>query len=165
MKKLLQITARNLAFAAVMAFTLVFASLSASAQSHQSPVFRADYPGETHTGSTLESWGPTVTIRETEKPMPIAVTWSGSYRATTGFYIGVSLNGGPCVFSGPSSVPAFFPDDFSSTSMTLEWVIMPGDYKLDRGMNTITLCGASSEWGSNGTINLGLNTMVAQLVR
>lgn len=165
MKKLLQITVRNFAFAAVVTFTLVFASLSAFAQTHDKPVFRAEYPGETHTGSALEPWEPTVTIRETERPMPIVVTWSGSYRATTGFYVGVSLNGGPCVFNGPSSVPAFFPDDLSSTSMTLQWVIMPGDYKLNRGMNTVTLCGGSSEWGSNGTITLGLNTMVAHLVR
>ncbi len=149
----------------VVLFTLALASLSAYAQAPHAHVFRAAYPGETHTGYLLTSWEPTVTIQEPEKLAPVVVTWSGSYRATTPFYVGVRVNDGPCVFNGPSQVPAYFPEDLSSTSVTMQWIFLPGDYKLEKGSNTITLCGASSEFGSNGTITLGLNTMTARLAR
>lgn len=147
-----------------MGILMSLAALS-SAQTPDQRIFRASYPGETHTGYLLKTWEPKVTVNEPENLAPIVVTWSGSYRATTGFYVGVRVNDGACVFNGSSSIPAFFPDDYSSTSVTLQWVFMPGDYKLTRGTNVISLCGGSSVWGSNGTIELGLNTMFAQLVK
>lgn len=63
MKQLFQITARKFALAALMAFTLVFPSLSAFAQSHDKPVFRAEYPGETRTGYLTASWEPSLDVR------------------------------------------------------------------------------------------------------
>lgn len=166
MKKFVQFTKSNIVFAAMLALAIAFASVSASAQTVDKPLFRAEYPGETHTGYQFSSWEPKVTINEPlKKLLPIVVTWSGSYRATTPFYVGVQVNDGPCVFNGPSQIAAYFPDDFSSDSVTLQWIFMPGDYKLVNGTNTITLCGASSVWGSDGTITLGQNTMTARLVR
>ena len=165
MKKFIQFTKSSIVIALLMTFAIVFASLSASAQTPEKPIFRSEYPGETHTGYLYSSWEPKVTINEPlKKLLPIVVTWSGSYRATTPFYVGVQINDGPCVFNGPSQIATYFPDDFSSTSVTLQWVFMPGDYKLGNGTNTITLCGASSVWGSDGTITLGQNTMSARLV-
>ena len=166
MKKFLQNCFRSAALVAAVACLIALTSLSAQAQkfnqkSDQS-VYRAVYQGETHTGLCCAAWDPSVTIREQEKVAPIIVTFSADYRATGPVFAGVKLNDGPCVFAGPAFLPTFSADDHTYSSRTFQWVIMPGDYKLARGKNVITVCGGAI-LSATDSIELGFVTLTAHL--
>ncbi len=155
---------------AMLTFLTCLVSVSAFAQTPRNQsaypsVFRATYPGETHRGYCCEAFEASVSIDEPANLSPIVVTWSTSYRSETPFYAGLKLNDGPCVFNGPSGAAAYSPDDYSFTTTTFQWVIMPGDYKLAGGTNVITVCGGSTVFGSDAVLTLGYNTMTAELKR
>jgi hypothetical protein len=159
------ITKRNLMLLALMVCTIVIASVSMAAQ-NPSQVSRTTYQGETHVGRCCQSWDASIKVTEPDKLVPIVVTFSTDYRATAPFYAALRINGGPCVFSGPAYLPTFAPEDGSFDSRTLQWVILPGDYKLVRGTNVITVCGGAVNFeGENDTITLGFNTLSAKLAR
>ncbi len=43
---------------------------------------------------------------------------------------------------------------------------MPGDYKLKKGANVVTVCGGAADpFTETDTINLGFNTLTAELAR
>ena len=75
--------------------------------------------------------------------------------------VGFSLNDGPCTFFGPKSIPAFNPGDSTMATITFQWVIMPGDYKLTPGRNVIRLCGGGVS-SNTDTITLGFGTLTAR---
>ena len=159
MKLLSGNTTRALLFLAVLACIVTFAAASAMAQSN---VQRTVYQGETHTGICCSNWDASVRITEPDKIVPIVVTFSTDYRSNAPFFAALRLNGGPCVFYGPAFIPAFSPADESYASRTFQWVILPGDYKLVRGPNTIQVCGGGTV-GETDTITLGFNTLTAHL--
>lgn len=165
MKNLLKTFVRSAAFVAAVA---LFATTSLSAQAQRfnqktdQSVYRAIYQGETHTGLCCAAWDPTVTIRESEKVVPIIVTFSADYRATGPIFAGVKLNDGPCVFAGPAFMPTFSSDDHTYSSRTFQWVLMPGDYKLARGKNVITVCGGAI-LSATDSVELGFVTLTAHL--
>jgi len=45
----------------------------------------------------------------------------------------------------------------------VQWLIMPGDYRLVKGANEITLCGGAV-YSDTDTLTLGFNTLTAGLV-
>jgi hypothetical protein len=123
---------------------------------------RRSYPGETHKGMCCKDWEASVTINEPEKNVPIIVTFSMDYRADAPFYVGVRVNDGVCVFNGPATIPAYNPDVWSRTTTTFQWVFMPGDYKLEKGLNVIRVCGGGV-YSADDSIELGYYTVSARL--
>jgi len=161
MKGLFRINQRSLVFATVLVCLLAAASIAAPAQTS---VVRVPYQGETHTGLCCSNWDASVTVHEPQKPLPIVVTFSTDYRATAPFFAALRINNGPCTFYGPTYLPTFNPDDFTYSSKTFQWIILPGDYKLARGRNVIQLCGGGTS-SADDSIELGFYTLSAHLQR
>ncbi len=145
-----------------IACALAFITMPVFAGAPDASINRVTYQGETHKGMCCNSWDASVTINEPEHQVPIVVTFSTDYRATGASFVGLRLNGGPCVFYGPSFLPKFTSDDNTYSPASFQWVIMPGDYKLARGKNTLTLCGGAI-FSQNDSVELGFNTMKAEL--
>ena len=163
MKKFLHISTHGVALMALLVCVIAISSVPAVAQQSTASVNRVPYQGETHTGLCCTTWDPSVTINETERIRPIVITWSTDYQATAPFLAALRLNDGPCTFFGPAFLPAFTPDDeLTYSSRTFQWIVMPGDYKLVRGKNVLTVCGGGTNSASD-TITLGFNTLSAQL--
>ena len=147
----------------VAACLMVVGSISAFA-APKSSVLRVDYPGVTETGKCCFNWDLSLRVIEPERLVPIVVTWSTDYQSDALFYSGLSVNGGPCAFYGPGIIPTFVPDDLASyVTHTVQWLIMPGDYKVVKGVNEITLCGGGI-YSDNATLTLGFNTLTAHLM-
>ena len=126
-------------------------------------VLRIDYPGITETGKCCFNWDLSLKVIEPERLVPIVVTWSTDYQSDALFYSGLSVNGGPCAFYGPGIITTFVPDDIASyATRTVQWLIMPGDYKVVKGVNEITLCGGGV-YSDTATLTLGFNTLTAHL--
>ncbi|MDT8066963.1 MAG: hypothetical protein ROO76_02230 [Terriglobia bacterium] len=167
---------RNLVLLALLVCAFTMASISVAAQNLQNSdatqappkVVRTVYQGETHVGRCCKLWDASITVTEPQdKLVPIVVTFSVDYRATAPFYAGLRLNDGVCAFYGPANVPTFSPENQASFSpATFRWVIMPGDYKLAKGPNVVTVCGGGVDFfAENDTITLGFNTLSAELVK
>lgn len=167
MKTFSMFNKRNLMLLAIAVGIFTIGSISVAAQALPK-VLRTTSPGETHVGRCCKVWDASITVTEPpDKLVPIVVTWSMDYRATAPFYAGIRLNDGVCAFYGPAYVPTFSPEDeFLSNSKTFQWVIMPGDYKLKKGNNVVTVCGGGVDFfAENDTIVLGSNTLSAELVK
>ena len=117
--------------------------------------------GETHTGYCCSVWSEPVEVVETAVPLPIIVTFSTEYRANSPILVGLRLNNGPCTFYGPASLQAVQPENEMFASSTLQWVIMPGDYKLSKGSNSIRVCGGGLN--ESDSISLGFYTLNVRL--
>ena len=104
--------------------------------------------------------GPTVKITEPATVSPVIVTWSADYIVFDTVQFALSLNGGPCLFYGPSVANLFASGTASSfISGTFQWVIMPAD-GLKTGANTFTVCGGGV--GKAVTFSVGSNTLTVQ---
>lgn len=145
----------------VLACLISAVSISALAAS-KTTVSRTVYQGETHTGLCCSNWGDPIVVEEPDKVVPIIVTWSADYRANAPVFAALRLNGGPCAFYGPAFLEPFTPTGETYTSKTMQWVIMPGDYKLVSGRNTIQVCGGGI-FNSTDSITLGFSTITARL--
>jgi len=148
-------------YAGILACVLM-ATVNTFAAENESPVMRSSYPGETHKGMCCKTWDATVSIIEPERNVPIVVTFSIDYRANAPFYVGLRLNNGPCVFNGPGTIPAYSPEQWSRNTTTFQWVIMPGDYQLKRGLNVLKVCGGGV-YSAGDEIELGFYTLTARL--
>ena len=104
--------------------------------------------------------GPTVKITEPTAPVPVIVTWSADYIVFDTVQFALSLNGGPCLFYGPSVANLFASGTASSfISGTFQWVVLPSD-GLKAGSNTFTVCGGGV--GKAVTFSVGSNTLTVQ---
>jgi len=145
------------------AFCLMLTGPISALAASKSSVQRVTYPGVTETGKCCFNWDQSLRVIEPERFVPIVVTWSTDYQSNAPFYSGLSVNGGPCAFYGPGNISTFVPaDGVSYTTRTVQWLIMPGDYKLVRGVNEITLCGGGV-YSDTDTLTLGFNTLTAHL--
>lgn len=160
MKAIAIANSRSLGIAALLACLLVVGANSALAVPKIQVLRVTD--GATHTGQCCSSWGDSIQVNEPDKPVPIVLTWSTEYQTDKPFLVGFSLNGGPCTFFGPKSIPPFSPGDSTMATVTFQWVIMPGDYKLVPGRNAVRLCGGGV-FSDNDTITLGFGTLTARL--
>jgi hypothetical protein len=120
--------------------------------------------GGPHTGRCCSVWDESIRFFEPENMVPVVVTWSTDYQSNAPFLVGFRLNGGPCAFSGPAAIPTFTSTDDTYASKTFQWVILPGDYGLVKGPNTIHLCGGGV-FADTDSITLGFNTLAARLGR
>lgn len=163
MKLFSRLSKRRIALMVAVTGLIAVTSVSVLAAPPKSSVLRVTLLDVPHTGLCCSSWDESVSVIEPDRLVPIVVTWSTDYQATAPFYAGLRVNGGPCTFDGPANLPAFVPDDGTSyTSETFQWVIMPGDFKLTKGPNVITLCGGAAK-SETDTITLGFNTLTAHL--
>jgi hypothetical protein len=144
----------------VLPFLISAVSISALAASKTS-VQRTIYQGETHTGKCCSNWGDPIEVVEPDKLVPIIVTWSTDYRANAAVITGLRVNGGPCAFYGPAFIRPFTADDETYASRTVQFVIMPGDYKLVPDTNTIQLCGGGV-FADTDSVILGFSTLTAR---
>ena len=152
---------RKLVCLAALVCMIAVGSISALAATSHSPVSRD--VGDNHTGRCCTDWDSSVQVYEPFVLAPIVVTWSTDYQSTAPFSVGLSLNNGPCVFNGPSNIPTFVsPDGLTYGSHTVQWLFLPGDYKLVRGWNTIRLCGGGV-FSDTDTLLLGSNTLAARV--
>jgi len=158
---------RTLMLLALVLCIVTIASTSVLAQDPPK-VRRTTYQGETHVGRCCKLWDASITVTEPQdKLVPIVVTFSLDYRASAPMYAGLRVNDGVCAFNGPAYIPTFSPEnEFLYDSKTFQWVIMPGDYKLKKGNNVVTVCGGGVDFfAENDTIVLGSNTLSAELVK
>ena len=140
---------------------LVVGSFSTAYAATNGGTARVMLQGETHTGYCCSVWSQSVEVVETASPAPIIVTFSSDYRANESMLVGLQLNDGPCVFYGPAFLQAAQPANDMYASATLQWVIMPGDYKLAKGTNSVRVCGGGVS--ETGSISLGFYTLNARL--
>jgi hypothetical protein len=146
-------------FASLMLATSVAAHAAANGGT-----LRVMTEGETHAGVCCTVWSDSVEVMQPEKPLPIVITWSTDYRSSGAALVGLRLNNGPCTFYGPAFLPAAAPasdtlDLYAST--TMQWVVMPGDYGLVKGPNSIRLCGGGVT--PTDSITLGFYTLTVRL--
>jgi hypothetical protein len=146
----------GLIFIAVIVCLMLAPSISAQVGSNGATLRVMDQ-GETHTGFCCSVWSDFIQMTQPEKPVPMIVTWSTDYRSNAPLLVGLRLNGGPCTFYGPAYLPASAPGDDTYASKTIQWVIMPGDYNLLRGANSIRLCGGGI-FSQDDSITLGFYT-------
>lgn len=118
--------------------------------------------GDNHTGRCCTTWDDSVRVTEPQNLVPLVITWSTEYQTASPFLVGLSLNGGPCAFFGAKSIPPFNPGDWTMTSITFQWVIMPGDFGLVPGRNVVRLCGGGV-FSETDSITLGFSTLAARL--
>jgi hypothetical protein len=118
--------------------------------------------GETHTGFCCTVWSDSVELVQPQQAVPMIVTWSTDYRSNVTMLLGLRLNNGPCTFYGPAFLPAAAPaNDLLYASTTVQWVIMPGDYGLVKGVNSVRLCGGGGS--ETDSITLGFYTLTVRL--
>ena len=160
MKMLFQLNKRS----AIMAIAAMVLAGSMSAQTAPKPPVVRVTSGITEMGRCCFDWSDlSVRIVEPEHMVPIVVTWSTDYQANAPFYSGLRVNEGPCAFNGPMYMPTFVPEDgLGYTTRTVQWLFLPGDYKLRRGPNVITLCGGGV-YSDTDTLTLGFTTLTVRL--
>jgi hypothetical protein len=153
---------KNLSFVSFLVLPVLISAFSISAlAASKSSVQRTIYQGETHTGKCCSNWGDPIEVVEPDKLVPIIVTWSTDYRANASLITGLRVNGGPCAFYGPAFIRPFTSDDEMYASRTAQFVIMPGDYKLVAGANTIQVCGGGV-FNDSDSVTLGFSTLTAR---
>lgn len=104
---------------------------------------------------------PEVVITEPATGTPVIVTWSADYNTTGTSVVGLSLNGGPCLYYGPFTLqePQLVGANSVTVATTHQWVVMPSD-GLKKGTNTFNLCAGGYEIPQ--TINIGFSTLTVQ---
>jgi hypothetical protein len=147
---------------ALIASSMLATSPAAQAATKSGRTLRVIEQGATYPGLCCNVWTDSIEVRQPEKPVPMIVTWSTDYRSTGPMLLGLRLNNGPCAFYGPAHLPAAAPaNELLYASTTFQWVIMPGDYTLAKGPNTITVCGGGVE--ATDEIELGFYTLSVRL--
>jgi hypothetical protein len=130
-------------------------------------VFRSTTP-QTFTGGCCFSWFETVKVSEPATPVPVVVTWSVDYQGSSGEEVGLSVNSGPCISYGASSLYFSFDSEPPGAvqSRTFNWIVTPtdafGSPVLHRGTNTFTLCGGGRFTAQQSIIILN-NTLTARI--
>jgi len=148
---------KTVVFAAMLACVVVAAVGSASAAAN--PITRklsvTDFTGE-----CCMSFGEVVTIEEGKTIRPVVVVWSFDFAEGVQdvYFAGLSVNGGPCETESWGA-RALYPnptESFSST--TFQWVILPGDGVLVKGLNSFEVCGGGKS-SSTDEISIGDNAL------
>jgi hypothetical protein len=159
--KPISVSKQRLALLAALVCLVVAGSVSALAVP-VSQVVRVG-TGQTVTAQCCVLLGPTVKVTEPATVSPVIVTFSSDYILGGTVQFGLSLNGGPCLFYGPTvgEEPVLAPGSVSAfVSGTFQWVVLPAD-GLSQGPNTFTVCGGGV--GAPVTMNLGFRTLMVQI--
>lgn len=160
--KLISHNRRTVILIAVAAMLMAVSAIAGQPGTKGSSTLRVMDQGETHTGLCCSVWSDPVKIMQPEKPVAMTVTWSTDYRSHGPTLLGLSLNNGPCTFYGPAFLPAAAPEnELVYASTTVQWVVMPGDYGLVKGVNAVRLCGGGM--ADTDSIMLGFYTLTLRL--
>jgi hypothetical protein len=158
MKAFSKLTQPGALFVAALAVVLTIAPVPSFA-TNPSQVARNLFITTT-TAQCCVAIGPTVKINEPPAIAPVIVTWSADYIVFDTVQFALSVNGGACLFYGPSVANLFASGTASSfISGTFQWVILPAD-GLKQGINTFTVCGGGV--GKAVTMSVGSNTLSVQ---
>lgn len=156
MKAMLMARKHSLAFFAVLIGMIAAGSIPSLAVP-PGQVYR-NYNTQEFTGVCCSSWGDTVTVTEPLALQPVVVTWTAEYFTVwDDFYVGLSVNGGPCLAFGSRLIPRTLPGVLVRESGTFQWVVFPSD-GLVKGKNTFTVCGGAVSFAPAG-IELGIRTL------
>jgi hypothetical protein len=146
-------------FAAILACLIVAAAGSAFAAAN--PIYR-NTSDQTFEGQCCISFDEQVSISEPATPVALIVTWSSDYSVNVpdAYFVGLSVNGGPCETQAYGArVLADNPGTGSAyTTASFQWVILPADGVLVKGLNTFALCGGGKNSASD-SITIGQNTL------
>ena len=156
MKATLMASKPSLAFFAVL--TCMIAAGSTSALAVPAGQVYRNYNTQEFTGVCCSSWGDTVSVTEPVAIQPVVVTWTTEYFTVwDNFYVGLSVNGGPCLAFGSRLIPETLPGVLVRQPGTFQWVVFPSD-GLVKGKNTFTVCGGAVSFAPAG-IELGIRTL------
>lgn len=158
MKAFAKANKRSLILVAAVACLMVAASISALAV--PAPQVFLTFEPKTLTGKCCFVWGDTIKVTEPSAVVPVVVMWSAEYRTNRAFYVGLSVNGGPCIAHGPRSMDAYFPTDGSGASRVFQWIVDPSE--MVRGTNTFTVCGGGV-FNNDDTILLGIRSLAVRI--
>jgi hypothetical protein len=150
----------TLVLVALFASLMLATSITATAATN-GDTLRVMTQGDTHTGLCCTVWSDSIEVIQPEKPLPMVITWSADYQSTGPMLLGLRLDNGPCTFYGPAFLTAAAPANDTYASTTLQWVVMPGDYGLVKGTNTVRLCGGAM--APTDSIVLGFYTLTVRL--
>jgi hypothetical protein len=152
-------TNRTVAFAAILACLIVAGAGSAFAAAE--PIYR-NTSDQTFEGQCCFSFGEQVSFNEPATPVALIVTWSSDYAVNVAdaYFVGLSVNGGACETQAYGArVLADNPGTGSAyTTASFQWVILPSDGVLVKGLNTFALCGGGKNSASD-SITIGQNTL------
>jgi hypothetical protein len=152
----------TLVLVALFASLMLATSIAARAATNSGGNLRLIEQGATYTGLCCKVWTDSIEVMQPEKQVPMVVTWSTDYRSDGPMLLGLRLNTGASRFYGPAHLPAAAPaNELLYASATLQWVIMPGDYTLGKGPNTVAVCGGGIE--ATDSIVLGFYTLSVRL--
>lgn len=146
---------------AVILACLVVAGVG-SAFAAAEPIYRTT-SDQTYDGQCCFSFGEQVSFTEPATPVALIVTWSSDYAVNVAdaYFVGLSVNGGACETQAYGArVLADNPGPGSGyTTASFQWVILPSDGILVKGLNTFELCGGGKN-SSSDSITIGQNTLV-----
>jgi hypothetical protein len=119
----------------------------------------------TFEGECCFSFNESVTYSEPATISAVVVTFSTDYRINVAdeYHVGLSVNGGPCETEayGSQTIADTPPLDGEWNSGAFQWVILPSDGLLVKGLNTFELCGGGKS-SSSDSITIGQNTLAVQ---
>lgn len=150
---------RSLVFLAATVCIIVASPFSAWAVP-PTQVYR-NYTTQEFAGVCCSSWGDSVAVTEPATVQPVVVTWTAEYFTVwDNFYVGLSVNGGPCLAFGSRLIPETLPGVLIRESGTFQWVVFPSD-GLVKGKNTFTVCGGAVSFAP-AAIELGIRTLTVR---
>lgn len=156
--KALSIKKHNLAFLAALLCMIVAGSISALAVPPTQTFLT--FTNKTLTGKCCFNWGDTIKVTQPTAVTPVVVTWSAEYRTDDAFYVGLSVNNGPCIAHGPRSIDPYIPADGSGASRTFQWIVDPSE--MVKGTNTFQVCGGGV-FNNDDSILLGIRTLAVRI--
>lgn len=156
----------SVVFAAVLACLIIAGAGSAFSQTE--PILRV-LADTTFVGQCCFSFNESVSISEPATIKPVIVTWSGDYAPNDAdaYFVGLSVNGGECTTVGYGArvlADNSGPGSLYSTAASFQWLVLPTDGILVKGVNTFELCGGGKN-SPTDSLTIGLNTLSVVLAK
>ncbi len=157
---------KSIVFAAILACLIMAGAGSAMAATNQ--VLR-NLNEQIFDGECCVSFNESVSISEPATLEPAVVIWSSGYgiEVPDVYKAGLSVNGGPCEVGvwGPAAIPDYeLGPGGNYLHVDFQWIILPSDDVLVKGVNTFELCGGGTN-SSSDSIAIYDNTLSVQLVK
>jgi hypothetical protein len=153
------VMSKSVVFTAILACLILAGVGSAFAAN---PSVLRNTTDQTFDGQCCFLLGESVTISEPATAVAVIVTWSADYSVNVAdaYFVGLSVNGGACETAiYGARVLADIPGPGSAyTSSSFQWVILPADDVLIKGVNKFELCGGGKNSASDSFI-VGANTL------
>jgi|SRR5580658_2748099 hypothetical protein len=156
-------TSKSVVFAAVLVSLITVGTGSAAAAAD--PVFR-NLTAQTINGECCVPFNATVSISEPAVLKPVVVDWDTGYGIIVNdrYVAGLSVNGGACqtgVFGADVLPDLDTLVSDSNPNVHFQWIILPSDGVLVKGINTFAVCGGGASTGDS--IAIFDNTLSVQL--